>query len=346
MMRYFALIAPLVLLLIAVIPATSEAAMCGPDVMAALRSPGAAGSRPVELDCDVTLSKRDIVTVPIAFSGAHASGATLDCGGGTLDGTVPKGRTVLIRSMQGRDGRWDVPQNIRIRNCTIKGDLRIQGMGGNGQAEKVKASSLQPGHVERAQAAAPSRIILSNINFVANDVIPLYLAPGVTDVTVENSHFSGKVSSTVVYLDAESARNRIVGNTFDTDTSWREVIAVDGSADNLISRNTFLNPVKGGIFLYRNCGEGGAIRHQPPQHNIITDNDFRYKSLLAAPAVWLGSRQGISPYCIMRPTSSFGSGASALDFAQYNKVTGNRLTGGLANFILDNDKNNIVSNNK
>ena len=47
-----------------------------------------------------------------------------------------------------------------------------------------------------------------------------------------------------------------------------------------------------------------------------------------------------------RPTASFGSGASPLDYAQNNRVTGNRLSGGVATFVLNSDANNVVSDNR
>jgi hypothetical protein len=338
--------APCALWLLTTLTPNAEAAACTADVYVHLRASALAATAPVEVDCDLSFAKTDVIALPIAFSGSAASGLTLDCNGGALDGTVPKMRTMLVQSVRRSDGSWDVPRDIRIRNCTIKGDVRIQGLGRNGQAEGVRLSSLEAGHTERAQAAAPSGITFENITFIANGAIPLYAAPGVTEMTVENSRFTGSTTSTAIYLDAESARNRIIGNTFDIHTTWRETIAVDGSADNRIANNIFENPVKGGIFLYRNCGEGGTIRHQKPERNIITGNTFRYANFWAArPAVWLGSRQGISPFCVFRPDRPFGSSLSRFDHAQHNVVTGNRLPGGSSRLIVDDDEHNTVSDN-
>jgi hypothetical protein len=304
---------------------------------------------PVEMTCDLVLNPNDVVLQPIAFSGAAASGSTLDCRGAILKGGGEGRRTVLIRSIKRRDGSWDAPRDITIRNCTIEGDLRIQGLGRNGEAEEVRLSSLEAGHTERAQSVAPSGITLSNIHFIAAGSIPLYAAPGVTRMTVKRSRFSGHTTATAIYLDAESANNRIAGNHFDLTTSWREMIAVDGSAHNRIENNTFEDPIKGGIFLYRNCGEGGTIRHQAPQGNVIAGNTFRYSWLLAArPAVWIGSRQGLSvfrAYCLSQPDRPFGSSLSIYDHAQNNVVVDNHLPGGTPRLIVDDDENNTVSNN-
>lgn len=275
------------------------------------------------------------------------SGLTLDCHGATLAGAAPGIRALWIRSLKRPDGTWDRPQDITVRNCNIIGDVRIEGLGRNGEAEEVRLSSLNAGHTARAQAAAPTRITLDHNTFTGEGGIPLYISPGTTEVTVSNSTFRGESVSVALYMDAESARNRIIGNRFEIHTKWREMIAVDGSADNRIENNLFENPWKGGIFLYRNCGEGGTIRHQEPQRNVITGNTFRYTDFMVGrPAVWIGSRQGISPYCLFRPDRPFGSSLSALDHAEHNTVTGNHLPGGAARLIVNNDSNNVVSDNR
>jgi hypothetical protein len=325
--------------------ATAKAAACPATTIAQLQGSDAPPRRPVEIACDLLLDPGQTVTVPIVLSGSAASGTTIDCRGATLAGRSG-GPTLLIRSRERADGTWDVPVGIRIRNCTIRGNIDIRGMGRNGEAEKVRQSSLSEGHTARAQAAAPRDITLSNLTFIAEGAIPLYAAPGVTGMTVENSSFTGRANATAIYLDAESARNRILGNVFDIRTLWREVIAVDGSADNRIEYNRFENPLTGGIFLYRNCGEGGTIRHQAPQDNVIAGNIFHYKGAWAArPAIWLGSRQGWRFYCPAPSPLPLGSSLSAYDFAQHNRVTGNRLPGGTPRFIRNDDEDNLVEDN-
>jgi len=330
-------------------PVPGAAKACSASVQAALAKPGSDKSKPVEIACSLTLSPTQIITMPIAFSGSAASGAVLDCNGATLDGSVADARTVIVRSILKPDGSWDVPANIQIRNCTIKGDVRIQGLGANGQGDQVRISSLKPGHTQRAQADAPVNVTLDNITFVANGGIPLYAAPGVTGMTVRNSRFTGSTTGTAIYLDAESARNSISANTFDIRTTVRELIAVDGSAENRIEGNTFVNPVKGGIFLYRNCGEGGTVRQQKPERNVITGNTFKYADATnARPAVWLGSRRGLSlfnSYC-MTSSSTFLGSLDHRDGAQNNTVTGNKLPGGSPQLIVDDDKPNTVSDNQ
>lgn len=332
------------------LPVSSDARAdaCPASVMDALRAPAGKDAKPVDIRCDVTLNKNDRITQRITFSGSRASGVVFDCNGAMIDGSGTKARTVLIQSRKGGDGKWSVPTDITIRNCQIKGDLRIQGLGNNGQAKEVKASSNKDGHTQRAQAAAPTGILLDNLAFSGSVGVPLYLAPGVTRVTLQNSRFTGKASSTVVYLDAESAGNVITGNTFAARPEWREVIAVDGSARNRIENNTFVNPLSGGVYLYRNCGEGGTFRHQSPQGNVISGNTFKYDVPVARPAVWIGSRQGLSmfnSYCLVQPKMLLG-GLDHNDGANNNTVVDNRLPGGNPNLIVDEGSRNRVSNNR
>ena len=117
--------------------------------------------------------------------------------------------------------------------------------------------------------------------------------------------------------DAESSENRIIGNRFAVKTTRREQIAVDGSAGNLISGNVFEDAINGGIFLYRNAGEGGTIRHQPPQHNRIEGNHFRYEGLVRPrPAVWLNQRNGRTTHRLSAPDLPLGSSLDPRDLAR------------------------------
>lgn len=321
---------------------------CSASVYEAVKAPAAKQDASVELDCNLTLSPGDIITKRLIFSSAAASGATLDCKGATLDGSrgsVNFSRpTILIRSTETK-GSWSAPSDITVRNCVIKGALRLQGLGTNGQAKAVQSSSLTAGHTAFAQASAPTRISLSALRFIADTRVPLYVGPGVTKVRVEKSTLTGQSDGPALYLDAESAENTISGNRFAV-SSRREQIAIDGSAKNMIRANVFDNPINGGIFVYRNCGEGGTIRHQKPQKNTISGNTFKYRTaFMAKPAVWLNSRSGAQRYCFRDPAHPFGSSLSSQDFAQFNTVTGNRLIGGGASLIRNTDPSNRVEDN-
>jgi parallel beta-helix repeat protein len=217
------------------------------------------------------------------------------------------------------------------------------GMGRNGQAPEVRESSHKEGHTQRAQAAAPTGILISGVEIEAARGIPIYLAPGVTRVTIENSKLTGWSSSVGIYLDAESANNVIRNNTFSL-RAGREVIAVDGSADNRIESNRFEHLSYGGIYLYRNCGEGGTVRHQTPHGNVIAGNRFDTASLgLRACGIWLGSRNGRRYYRHDDDGYPFGSSVDDRDFADDNTLTGNVFSPPATRAIKNAGQNNRIT---
>ncbi len=273
----------------------------------------------------------------VVLEGRAASGTTIDCGGDWFNG----GRLteLIIRSRRTADG-WERPEGITIRNCRIRGSIRIMGMGRNGEGREVRRSSVREGHTRRAQEAAPAGVLISGVEIEANHRIPLYLAPGVTRVTFENSRLTGQSCSVGIYLDAESADNVIRDNVFSLRVG-REVIAVDGSANNRIERNAFERVSRGGIYLYRNCGEGGTVRHQTPHGNVIADNRFETKTLgFWSYGIWLGSRNGRRPYCYQDDGYPFGSSADNRDFADDNAVIGNTFSPPSRRAIRDDGQRN------
>jgi len=274
------------------------------------------------------------------LEGIGDNGRVIDLQGGWMN--EGKLTEVVIRSKEAEKG-WDAPERITIRNGRIRGSIRIFGLGVNGEAPKVRESSHREGHTARAQAAAPCAILLEDIQIEADHRIPLYLGPGVTGVTVRNCTFTGWSASTTVYLDAESGGNRIEGCTFDV-RSGREVMAVDGSATNTIIGNRFLQVRYGGIYLYRNCGEGGAVRHQAPQENVIENNFFNVKDLRQGSyGVWLGSRQGRRSYCEDDAGYPFGSSIDNRDFADHNVLRGNIFQPTSDRAIRDDGSDNRIS---
>ena len=273
----------------------------------------------------------------IELRGSASDGTIIDGHGGWFNhGRLTE---LVIRSDQ-EGSRWDRPADITIRNCRIRGSIRIMGLGRNGEAPKVRASSIRDGHTARAQAAAPTRILISGVEIEADHRIPLYLAPGVTRVTFENSRLSGWSSSVGLYLDAESAGNIIRNNVFAV-RAGREVIAIDGSAGNCLEGNRFDFLSHGGIYLYRNSGEGGTVRHQTPHGNIIANNRFDTRSLdWRSHGIWLGSRNGKGVYRHDDDGYPFGSSLDNRDFADGNMLEKNVFTPPVARAIRDDGRNN------
>ena len=213
--------------------------------------------------------------------------------------------------------------NVTIRHCKINGSIRTIGLGHNGEAPGVKASSTKAGHTERAQATAPKNTVLYAVTITGHGRIPLYLGPGTTNFTMYDSTIKSRSDSVALYLDAESGFNIIRNNTFDIAGASREIIAVDGSANNQILTNTIEQAPNGGIYLYRNCGEGGTVRHQAPQNNLIAGNTINNTG---GYGIWLGSRNGGRLYCNEDKGFSFGSSIDDGDFADNNTVRDNTFT--------------------
>ena len=145
-----------------------------------------------------------------------------------------------------------------------------------------------------------------------------------TALSLADSRFSGRSVSVAVYLDAESRENSLLRNVFDITTA-REQVAVDGSASNRISGNRFNLRGRGGIFVYRNCGEDGVIRHQTPSDNRITDNVFTGANWFRPQLVVVGAREGRRNYCAADRGYPFGSSADDGDHAARNLVERNRI---------------------
>jgi hypothetical protein len=176
------------------------------------------------------------------------------------------------------------------------------------------------------QQAAPTRITIRDTLFTAYRHVALYVGAGTRALTVTGSRFAGQ-GEAAIYLDMESRDNQIRDNVFAMKHS-REVIAIDGSARNVITGNRFiLSPGKEGINLYRNCGESAIVRHQTPSDNRIAGNQFiTSDGNRAIIENARSSRRTKRGYCAMDDGYPFGSGADDNDNATGNRITDNRIT--------------------
>jgi len=244
-------------------------------------------------------------------------------------------------------------QNVTIRNGTIMGEIRLR-------PDQIDGQSTS-GHTERIQAVAPSGLTVRNITFNTDgSTHQVYFGPGATGCRLINCRFKGQSVGPSVYLSPEGGDHLIRSCTFEASTgARREVLSIDGSAGNLITRNNFKQCRWGGIYVYRNCGENGKVRHQKPKQNTISHNSFNLRgmrplrisdgsghqgSLVYVPyGIILGSRQGDSAYCDLDSQHKIGSGISDLDYAQNNLIEGNTFSGDwFRRHIQDNDKNNVI----
>lgn len=297
---------------------------CTADEIATLTRPGDATAPPMHLTCFATLPAGSAVQRRLVFEGAGASGAGLDCQGGAIGipGQPSTTQTPTVAVWSRRDGDvWSAPRDVRIVDCVIHGNLRIWGLGLN-DMDGLRASSRTPEHTARLQAAAPRGVRLAGVTLVSTGSIPLYVGPGVTGLHMSGGRFRGRSVSTAVYLDAESGDAVIEGVDFDIATG-REQIAVDGSAGNRILNNRFRLGGRGGVFLYRNCGEDSVIRHQSPQANLIAQNRFEGAAWFRPRAVVVGSREGRRRYCGDDVGWPFGSSLDDGDHATGNQIRDN-----------------------
>lgn len=299
---------------------------CSSAEVLALTATADAAAPPVRLTCFATLPFGRSVQRPILFEGAEASGAGIDCNGGSVgrpgEPSTTRRPTVAVWSRRDNGG-WSVPRDVRMTRCTIHGNLRVWGLGRD-DLDGLRASSRTSGHTAAVQASAPTGLRLDDVTFVASGSIPLYVGPGVTGVRMNGGGFRGRSVSTALYLDAESAGAVISGVAFDIRTA-REQVAVDGSANNRIEANSFNLGGRGGVFLYRNCGEDGVVRHQTPSGNTITGNRFEGAAWFRPRPVVVGSREGRRRYCDDDAGWSFGSSADDGDRATGNVVSGNTV---------------------
>lgn len=322
---------------------------CSAKKMKEVLQPATTKKKSVKVNCHLSLKKSDVVTKRLLLKGPAASGVRVNCNNATLDGRGINKGTDMIRVYSAKVGdKWQRPENIQIRGCKVYGSARIYGMAKNGEGKHLRVSSKSLGHTQRAQQAAPKNITFDRMQFIGHGRIPLYFSPGVSFSRVTNSVFSGSSISTVIYLDAESYGNVIQGNKITTKTNKRELIAIDGSAGNKVVNNYLMNAERGGIYLYRNCGEKGTIRHQTPHKNQITNNAFQYKAgWYVNPSIWLGSRQGRRFHCREDRGYRFGSSISNRDFAQNNIIQNNQFVGLEPNTAIQvSDQPNNIANNR
>lgn len=283
---------------------------CDAPTIDDITAPATAEEQAVQVDCSVTLDPGTTITKRLRFSPA-ASGATFDCNGGEIvfDPTVldaANQRMVFVHSTVA-DGKWSWPHDITIRNCTIYGAVAMRGI----YLEELSAESRKEGYVRYIQSIAPTRIHLDNLDIhhcggkascdnggASTQSSGLYLHQGVHHVTVERSTFQGRAPGGSVYLTSETTANVFRDNDFGlASTTGREQVSIDGSDGNRFINNRFAELRNGGIYIYRNCGENGLLRHTKPERNEIVNNVFYYDRYTGPEASVLFAARGYKDYC-------------------------------------------------
>ena len=346
----------LTLFLVVLAIGTSDAAeLCPVSTLERVCASASETDSSVVLDCSLDFREMDCtdvgqtnhLTKKLILEGSNATGLLLDLTGAHLDGgkgqfNYRRGDMIEVRSVRMNDGNWSVPTDINIQHARLTGSIRLYGMGRNGEAIAIKEASRKIEGQSLIRAAAPKRISLDSLWVEGTGRNPVYFSPGVMNSTLRNSTITGISTRVGVYLDAESGHNVLTGNTFSVktddgswlgfyDRGWPQ-LALDGSANNEITNNKFLRLKQGGIYLYRNCGEGGTIRIETPSYNRILDNLFVYqRQELSDPAIFVGSRNygrfenwWPGSHCNDDVDSgSRGSAKSNADNARHNTIRGN-----------------------
>ncbi|HPY41917.1 MAG TPA: hypothetical protein PLM98_15440, partial [Thiolinea sp.] len=163
-----------------------------------------------------------------------------------------------------------------------------------------------------------------------------------------------------IYLDTGSFGN-IIANNVITESGFldaqgnpkqgrglREAIAIDGSYDNRIARNTIQANARGGVHLYSNCGE--KVHSDPTyvprifdaQNNVIRNNLIQNNG--AGGAVEVGKRVdwNLESWDCAKPVyASFLTFKYYWDNSGYNLVDANRGNGTIN---IRTDNNNVLGN--
>lgn len=280
------------------------------------------------------------ITRRLAFSGASSANVTFDCADATISPTFNRSSpAITVNSDKRADGSWFPATGVLVRRCTVEGKIAIAG------GDRSVESNRNPNYTAIAQATAPQSIkferITQILNDVATDAIGFYFGPGVRYSTLIDSEIKGTVG-VAIYMAPESAWNDVINNTIhaSTPTDDYQQMSIDGSAHNHIFGNYFSGLDHGGIYIFRNCGESGTIRHQKPWGNEIVNNFFYYNKYDGSrPAVWVGAR--------MRTTYVRFKGTVLINEKDPDYCwKDDDLTGGSADDNTDNAAYTVVAQNQ
>lgn len=272
----------------------------------------------------------------------NKSNTGLDCQGAVIDGANNKKFGVVIL------GSGKPLSNITVKNCIVKNFINS----GIRIASGIPVRNLGNNPKELNYENSPKYITLDNVEVINSGKVGIFIDSYSSYITIKNSKISNS-QMVGIYLEHSSRYNKILNNVIQKNgynhgaVNQREGIAIDSSADNLISGNTFIDNFAGGVFLYKNCGEkshtkNAITRWQHSDNNIIKNNDFLREHI----GIWIASRQS-------KDLSRLDCGDPALDsekkyfkdYADNNIVDSNTFCNGHVAIIIEGD-NNIIINNR
>lgn len=276
----------------------------------------------------------------------RTSNVTLDCNGATLDGGLTLDAGIAI-------GARARISNVVVRNCVISNFKKVGIViaSQTNSREKEQISEISERYMK-----APSGITIVNckIHDIGNSGI--YVADYVENISIIDSTIM-KNRGTSIYLDFSSRNNiirgnKIIENGFASDRKWRkwprvrEGIAVDSSAGNLIEGNIISGNAAGGIFLYKNCGEGWLVDHKTPIHWQSSDHNQIANNIISDMpiGVWVAQRQSVDLAFARCHDPYYFEGKIVLDEAKHNVISGNELKNLDLGVRVEDDDNAVISN--
>lgn len=251
-------------------------------------------------------------------------------------------------------------RNVAVRNGTIRGYGTALYVHRALTTKDLQSLRSNPeGYYPYIQSTATSGVLIENMNFLNPKGTAVYVWVGNSKVTLRKSQIIA-AQGPAVYLDTGSFGNIIANNVIMNSgfrdpqgkpkqgRGLREAIAVDGSYDNRINRNTLTGNARGGVHLYANCGEKVStdLSYVPrifeAERNLIRNNWIENNG--AGGAIEIGKRVdwNLEDWDCAKPVyASFLTFKYYWDNSGYNRVEANRGNGS----IQVRTDNNTLTNN-
>lgn len=266
------------------------------------------------------------------------SNTRLECNGAVLKGESGDKYGIFIKGVG--------LKNIEVSNCRLRGYDKAAVMVTSGLSGVDLARDR-----DESYRIAPRSITLKGLDILGSRGNGVHFNAYVNNSVLENSVIA-KSRGVGVYLGQSSQSISIIGNKFvenggvDKPKGYREALAIDSSAKNIIKGNTFSKNAAGAVFLYKNCGEksdrpGAVLRWQSSNDNVIQDNIFKDEKV----GVWVASRQSrdLSKWkCGDTPVSA--DGKYFRDYANNNNIAGNVFCRNKEPIRIEGDNNLIAGN--
>jgi len=285
------------------------------------------------------------------------SNITLDCRGAIIAGGVKSKAGILISA----------PSDLRLENVTVRNCI-ITNQPVGIQVSRTKWRRLKRGHENENGFR---RILISNLRILDSKGSGIYLTPYVSGVTIRKVEIAGSGESGI-YFDSGTTGNRLQNseihhNGFGRKSkntkiisfgpvrikallTGREGIALDGAFNNKIIGNHIHHNAVGGIYAYRNCGEGHSKkrkrwyrRRYGANGNVMRGNRIENE----INGIWIASRASQNQYFMDCGGAAYRTGVLFKihrDQAKNNRVIANQFRNVRYAIRIEGD-GSVVTNN-